>query len=252
VSATIVPFNLLGPWAERGRRYRRLVERAAAEAQLPVSEPVSGSGAHGGAGARPTARPDARAGAASLGGGRGAGQPISGCRADRRRAMARARPGRRPGEVGPGTAPGRDVQPRMRPGRQLGRAAAGVPGATEDPRHRRARHPVGRRGDGGCLGGVAWPSSTPITSSWRAPITSPGASVAEARVHRISTSSCSWGHRVANVPTARTAVTRPAGGRRRWIRTRTVPPRCVQSRFDAGLRMAPGRRAAGQGREDQE
>ncbi|MGH9088753.1 MAG: amino acid permease, partial [Acidimicrobiales bacterium] len=33
VSATIVPFNLTGPWAERGRRYRGLAERRAAKRQ---------------------------------------------------------------------------------------------------------------------------------------------------------------------------------------------------------------------------
>lgn len=38
VSATIVPFNLTGLWAERGRRYRTLAERRAARQQAAIPE----------------------------------------------------------------------------------------------------------------------------------------------------------------------------------------------------------------------
>ena len=54
VSATIVPYNLLGAWAERGRRYRRLVERVAAEegSTVPVPGPAPPPGPADGALAR--------------------------------------------------------------------------------------------------------------------------------------------------------------------------------------------------------
>jgi amino acid transporter len=57
VSATIVPFNLTGSWAERGRFYRRVVEGAAADARASADAPA-GPGARGGRNAPPTADAD--------------------------------------------------------------------------------------------------------------------------------------------------------------------------------------------------
>ncbi len=153
VSATIVPFAVGGRYEERARSYGRSVQRARLNSLGDDSgEPIDSEGRTGldRMGRRDGPRRPAGVLAAdeTLALRAGATTPIASVVA------APAAPGGRPGEIGPGAAPGRDVEPRMRAQRRDRGRTLGVPGPPQDRRDRAWRTPGGR-GHGGDLGSPA-------------------------------------------------------------------------------------------------
>ncbi len=150
VSATIVPFAVGGRFGERVRSYGRSVQRARL-ADSPRAR-VRARGRRGSHGRRPH-RAQGRAQAPGDGPG---GRPDTGA-AGRRHdphclgRPAPAHPGGRTGQVGPGAAPGGNLESRVRAQRRDGGPAPRLPGEAEDRRDRAGRPPRGR-GNGGHLG----------------------------------------------------------------------------------------------------
>ena len=186
-AATIVPYNVGGRWAERGRRYRKVVEAAAATAVAEGTDAAATGrwatddreregGPTAATSLRPTKvdqAPSAAAPASAPAGRRDRGRERD--RAKERSKEPASAVDRALAERATNTQPigdarfrervrvagrvksvrvqpaGRDLQPRVPARRPFRRAAPRLPGPAEDPGDRAGR-PPGRRGDGRGLG----------------------------------------------------------------------------------------------------